>query len=69
MTAILGPVRTKTSSKSDLRKIESNLRHQYRLISKPAQLKHDDSFHRIQLHTPDGVDHLTIRTGYYDRSQ
>jgi len=54
---------------TDLSTIESNLRNQYRLIYKPAELKHDDSFHHIELHAPDRVEQQTIRTGYYDRPQ
>lgn len=51
---------------SDLRMIEADLRNQYRLIYNPADLKHDGSFHRIDLRTPERVEGVTIRSGYYD---
>jgi VWFA-related protein len=51
---------------SDLRIIEADLRNQYRLIYNPAELKHDGSFHRIQLKTPERVESVNIRLGYYD---
>jgi len=50
---------------NDLRLIEANLRNQYRLIYKPAELKRDGSFHRIELKAPDRVDSINIRSGYY----
>jgi len=49
----------------DLRTIEADLRNQYRLIYRPEELKHDGSFHRIQLKPPDRVESVTIRSGYY----
>lgn len=49
----------------DLRMIDADLRNQYRLIYRPAELKHDGSFHRIELHAPERVDTIIIRTGYY----
>lgn len=49
----------------DLRIIEDDLRNQYRLVYKPAGLKHDGSFHRIELKAPERVDRIAIRTGYY----
>ena len=49
----------------DLREIEANLRNQYRIIYKPPELKHDGSFHRIELMGPDRVEKLTVRSGYY----
>jgi VWFA-related protein len=49
----------------DLRIIEDDLRNQYRLVYKPADLKPDGSFHRIEVKAPDRVDSITIRTGYY----
>jgi VWFA-related protein len=49
----------------DLRTIEANLRNQYRLIYTPPEVKHDGSFHRIELKMPDRVDSLTVRSGYY----
>lgn len=49
----------------DLRTIETDLRNQYRLIYTPPEVKHDGSFHRIDLMMPDRVDRLTVRSGYY----
>jgi Ca-activated chloride channel family protein len=49
----------------DLRTIESNLRNQYRLVYKPAELKHDGSFHRVELKGPERVDSIIVRSGYY----
>ncbi|MEO6815759.1 MAG: VWA domain-containing protein [Edaphobacter sp.] len=49
----------------DLRTIEANLRNRYRIIYRPPELKHDGSFHRIELVTPDRVDSLVVRSGYY----
>jgi VWFA-related protein len=53
----------------DLRIIEADLRNQYRLIYNPAELKHDGSFHDIELKTPERVQSVSIRSGYYDRPQ
>ena len=50
---------------SDLRAIEADLRNQYRLIYKPAELKRDGSFHRIELKASERVDSIMIRSGYY----
>ncbi len=47
--------------------IEGDLRNQYRLIFRPAELRHDGSFHHLELHTPDRVHAVNVRTGYYDR--
>jgi VWFA-related protein len=52
---------------SDLQIIEADLRNQYRLIYNPAKLTHDGAFHRIELKTPERVQSVTIRSGYYDR--
>lgn len=49
----------------DLRIIEQDLLNQYRLVYKPADLKHDGSFHRINLITPKRVRRITVRSGYY----
>ncbi|HEV2709914.1 MAG TPA: VWA domain-containing protein [Edaphobacter sp.] len=49
----------------DLRTIEANLRNQYRIVYRPPELKHDGSFHPIELTTPDRVDSLVVRSGYY----
>jgi Ca-activated chloride channel homolog len=49
----------------DLRAIEADLRNLYRLVYKPAELKHDGSFHRIELKASERVDSIVIRSGYY----
>ncbi|HEX3968728.1 MAG TPA: VWA domain-containing protein [Edaphobacter sp.] len=49
----------------DLRVIEDDVRSQYWLVYKPAGLKHDGSFHRIELKAPERVDKITVRSGYY----
>ena len=51
---------------NDLRTIEADLRNQYRIIYNPAELKHDGSFRRIELRTPERVNSVNIRSGYYD---
>ena len=51
---------------SDLHVIEADLRNQYRLIYNPAELKHDGSFRHIALRTPERVDSINVRSGYYD---
>jgi Ca-activated chloride channel homolog len=50
---------------NDLRIIEADLRNQYRLIYKPENLKHDGSFHRIDLLGPERTGNITVRSGYY----
>lgn len=50
---------------NDLRIIEADLRNQYRLVYKPAQLRHDGSFHRIELKAPERVNSIVVRGGYY----
>jgi Ca-activated chloride channel family protein len=50
---------------NDLRTIEADLRNQYRLLYKPAELKRDGSYHRIELKGPERVDSTIIRSGYY----
>ena len=49
----------------DLRSIEADLRNQYRIVYKPAELKHNGSFHHIQLTASERVDSIHVRTGYY----
>lgn len=51
---------------SDLRTIDADMKNQYRLIYNPMELEHDGSFHRIELKTPERVESVTIRSGYYD---
>jgi Ca-activated chloride channel family protein len=48
-----------------LKTIEADLRNQYRLIYKPAELKPNGSFHRVELKAPERVYNLIIRSGYY----
>jgi Ca-activated chloride channel homolog len=50
---------------SDLKTIESEMRNQYRLVYNPSNLKHDGSFHEIELQRPDRVDWIDVRSGYY----
>lgn len=50
---------------SDLKTIESEMRNQYRLVYNPANLKHDGSFHHIELQPPNRVDRIEVRSGYY----
>jgi Ca-activated chloride channel family protein len=49
----------------DLRMIESDLRSQYRIVYKPAELRRDGSFHEIELVGPDRVKSIHVRSGYY----
>lgn len=56
---------SETKIDADLKTIEADLRNQYRLIYKPAELKPDGSFHRVELKAPERVYNLTIRSGYY----
>ena len=60
---------SEAESDDDLRIVETDLRNQYRLVYNPAELKHDGSFHRIELKGPERVDSFTIRSGYYDRAR
>ena len=50
---------------NDLKTIESEIRNQYRLVYNPANLKHDGSFHEIELQPPDRVSSIEVRSGYY----
>jgi len=49
----------------DLREIESEMRNQYRLVYNPADLKHDGSFHQIELQPSDRVNKIAVRSGYF----
>jgi Ca-activated chloride channel homolog len=51
----------------DLDVIEGDLRNQYFLSFRPSDLKHDGSFHHIELRGPERVDRIRVRSGYYDR--
>lgn len=50
---------------NNLGAIEANLRNQYRIVYKPAEIKHDGSFHAIELLGPDRVARIQVRSGYY----
>ena len=53
----------------DLRMIEADLRNQYVLVYRPAELKHDGSFHRIELTASERVASIVARSGYYAPSR
>jgi len=50
---------------NDLRIMEGDLRSQYRIVYKPANLKPDGTFHRIKLSSPTRGGVITARSGYY----
>jgi Ca-activated chloride channel family protein len=50
---------------NDLRMIDADLRDQYRLIYRPAELKRNGSFHSVELNASERVDRIIIRSGYY----
>jgi Ca-activated chloride channel family protein len=50
---------------NDLRTIEADLRNRYHLIYKPEALKHDGSFHKIDLLGPERAGNIIVRSGYY----
>ena len=56
---------SEATTDADLKTIEADLRNQYRLIYKPAELKPNGSFHRVELKAPERVYSLNIRSGYY----
>ena len=56
---------TESEIYTDLHIIEADLRNQYRLVYKPPTLKHDGSFHPIELKAPKRVDNIRVRSGYY----
>jgi VWFA-related protein len=49
----------------DLRTIDAELRNRYRIVYRPPEMRHDGSFHSIELEFPDRVKSLTVRSGYY----
>jgi Ca-activated chloride channel homolog len=51
----------------DLNTIESELRNQYWLVYRPAELRHDGRFHQIYVGVSSPLDKVTIdvRSGYY----
>jgi VWFA-related protein len=56
---------TEDEINNDLGLIEADLRNQYRLIYKPAELTRDGSFHSIDLKVAERVGSINIRSGYY----
>lgn len=48
-----------------LKTIESDVRNRYRLVYKPATLRHDGAFHEIELQPPDRVSKIQVRSGYF----
>jgi Ca-activated chloride channel homolog len=50
---------------ADLNTINAERRTQYRLIYRPSVLKHDGSFHHIELTAPDRDATIITRSGYY----
>jgi Ca-activated chloride channel family protein len=56
---------SKAGAYGDLQIIQADLRNQYRLVYKPADLKHDGSFHRITLAGPQRAESIHVRSGYY----
>ena len=52
---------------NDLDSVEKDVRNQYFLSFRPLNLKHDGSFHRLELKGPGRVDRFGVRSGYYDR--
>jgi hypothetical protein len=59
------PTGSESGVYEDFRDVEADLRNQYRLIYRPAELKHNGAFHRIELKAPERVDNIKIRSGYY----
>lgn len=49
----------------DLKVMETEMRNQYRIVYNPAALKHDGSFHSIELQLPDRVKQVEVRSGYF----
>jgi VWFA-related protein len=49
----------------DLRVVAADQRNRYRLVYRPADLKRDGSFHRIEMQGPERVAGIAMRSGYY----
>jgi Ca-activated chloride channel family protein len=49
----------------DLRIIENEMRNRYRIVYRPAEMKHDGSFHSIRIETPTLFDTVDVPSGYY----
>jgi hypothetical protein len=60
MTPALTPAYTKIFALS-----RPIFRNQYRLIYRPAELRHNGAFHRVELKAPERLDNIKIRSGYY----
>ena len=60
---------SKSDSYDDLRQIEAAQRNQYQLIYVPARIRHDGTFHHVQLSASDLQDHIEVRSGYYAPAQ
>lgn len=60
---------SETEIYKNLQTIQSDLRNQYRLVYKPAELKRDGSFHHIEVRGPARANNIVIRSGYYAPSQ
>ena len=54
---------------NDLKTIESEMRNQYRLVYTPSNVRHDGTFHSIELQMPDRVGELEVRSGYFAARQ
>jgi len=52
---------------NDLGMIEKDVRNQYLVLFNPSKLKHDGSFHHLELKGPERIDRIGVRSGYYDR--
>jgi Ca-activated chloride channel homolog len=56
---------SKESIWADLNEIDWEMRNQYRLVYRPAELKHDGAFHEIELQPPDRVSRVIVRSAYF----
>ncbi|MGA8087704.1 MAG: VWA domain-containing protein [Terracidiphilus sp.] len=54
-----------TQIADDVRIVETDLRSQYRLIFKPPEVKHDGTFHQVELDAPSRPVTIRKQTGYY----
>ena len=62
---ILYPSESDATIIEDLNAVTSERRTQDRIVYRPAPLRHDGSFHRIELTTLHTEANLTTRSGYY----
>jgi Ca-activated chloride channel homolog len=56
---------SKESIWAELNEIDWEMRNQYRLVYRPAELKHDGAFHEIELQPPDRVKRVIVRSGHF----